>query len=172
MTIEVDKKEFSQRAFQQFMDLFVLPEIKLRQKSGQLEIPFNLISAQIIFFPDERKPEVRLNSEVKAIGEVVLKDGQSRKPGDVVTLNDVIGIGKLKLCEHDDPDCGHVTFLKINNLWNFTFDFRYNKSLSIQHSKTAEEFYEAAENAFSKRGVIVPPISGPTPNPAIKAALK
>ena len=88
---------------------------------------------------------------MKVIGEVVLKEGPSRKPGDLASLNDVISIEKLKLSEHDDPDCGHVTFLKINNLWNFTFDFRYNKNLSNQHSRAATEFHEAAETAFSKR---------------------
>ena len=151
MDIEINEKEFSQRTFQQFMDLFVVPEIKLRQENDLLEKPFNLFAAQIIFFPDGRKPEVRLNAEVKAISEVILKDGQNRKPGDIVPLNDVIGIEKIKLIDHDDPDCGHVTLLKLNKSWHFTFDFRYNKSFSASHSKAANEFYEAAETAYSKK---------------------
>lgn len=151
MDIEINEKEFSQRTFQQFMDLFVVPEIKLRQENDLLEKPFNLFAAQIIFFPDGRKPEVRLNAEVKAISEVILKDGQNRKPGDIVPLNDVIGIEKIKLIDHDDPDCGHVTLLKLNKSWHFTFDFRYNKNLSASHSKAANEFYEAAETAHSKK---------------------
>jgi len=40
------------------MDLFVSPEKKLHQESGRIEKQFNLFPAQIIFPPDERKPEV------------------------------------------------------------------------------------------------------------------
>ena len=144
-------KEVAQRAFQQFMDLFVTPEIKLRQEKGSLETPFNLFAAQIIFYPDGRNPEVRLNSEVKAISLVKLKRGAKLKVGDMISLKDVEGIEKIKLTDQDDPNSGHVTLIKLNKSWVYTFDFRYNKNLSFKHSKTAQEFLEAAETAYSKQ---------------------
>lgn len=150
MSIEINETEFAQRTFQQFMDLFVIPEVKLRQKKGSLEDPINIQAAQIIFYPDGKRPEVRINTEVKAKSIVTLENENTRKPGDIVSWSDVVDIEKIQLTDQDDPDCGHVTLFKLKTGWHFTFDFRYNKNLAERHSKIATEFYEAAESAYAK----------------------
>ena len=142
--------EFGQRVFSQFMELFVTPAVKERQSKGDLPKPFPLHAAQIIFFPDGSKPIVRVNEEVKAIGQVKLKDGILKAEGDALYANEIEGLEKIKLVEDEFPDCGHATLMKFNNTWTIAFDFRYNKDYSIKHLDTAAEFYESGHTAFEK----------------------
>ncbi len=76
--------EFGKKVFEQFMELFVLPEVKRKQESGELEKPLDLHGAQIIFFPDNRKPQVRINSEIKGVAEAKLKPEFSKEAGEDV----------------------------------------------------------------------------------------
>jgi uncharacterized protein (UPF0332 family) len=144
--------EFGRKVFEQFMDLFVTPEVKRRQETGELGKPLDLRAAQIIFFSDGRKPQVRINSEVKAIGKKMkLKPGIFKKAGDPIFEHELEGLKEINLTEEDDPDCGHATLLRIGGRWIIAFDFRYNKSLSKRHIKTAEQFYEATEFSLNQR---------------------
>jgi len=145
------KEDFSRTVFAQFMDLFVIPEVKRRQEIGELEKSLDLRAAQIVFFPDGRKPQVRINSEVKAIGKVKLKPRISKKVGDPIREHEVEGLREITLTEEDDPDCAHATLIRISNSWIIAFDFRYNKALSAKHMETAKQFYESAEFAFNQR---------------------
>ena len=54
----------------EFLDIFILPEIGRRKEAGKLEDSFNLRGAQVIFFADGKKPEIRINSEIRAIASV------------------------------------------------------------------------------------------------------
>ena len=143
--------EFGYRAVEQFMELFVTPEVKRRQDNGELDRPLDLRGAQIIFFPDDRKPQVRINSEVVALAMPKWKPGLSKEEGEPVYEHESEGIEDVWLGEEDDPNCGHVTLLRIGGRWSLAFDFRYNKVLSKQHIETAEQFYEAAEFSFKQR---------------------
>jgi uncharacterized protein (UPF0332 family) len=140
-----------QPAFNQLMDIFIMPEVKRRQEAHELETPLNLYSAQVIFYPDGRKPQVRINSEVKGIAKVRLKPGISRKPGDPATLDDWSGLEGIDLSEEGDLDCGHATVFRIDGMWTLTFDFRYNKALAAKHINVAEEFYDAAKYSLDQR---------------------
>lgn len=146
---ELDE-EFGRKVFEQFMDLFVTPEVKRQQKTGELDTPLDLHAAQIIFFPDGRKPQVRINSEVRAFGKIKLKSGISKKAGDPIFEHELEGLGEINLTEEDDPDCGHATLLQIVGRWTIAFDFRYNKALSTKHIETAEQFYDSAEFSFNQ----------------------
>jgi len=152
---EVDQKsgidQFGHKILEQFMNLFVLPEIRRRQDAGELEKPLNLIAAQILFFPDGRKPLVRINSEVKAIGRVELKSGISKKRGDPILESEVDGLGEISRIDGDYPDCGHATFIRIVDRWTIVFDFRYNKDLAQEHVDAAMQFYNAAEFSFNRK---------------------
>ena len=143
--------EFGRKVFQQFMDFFVIPEVRRRQESGEVDKPLDLHAAQIIFFPDGRKPHVRINSEVKAIGKMKLKPGVSKKAGDPIFEHELEGLEEINLTEEDDPDCGHATLFKIGDRWIVAFDFRYNKALSKKHIETAKQFYDAAEFSLKQR---------------------
>ena len=146
----VINKEFATRAFQQTMDLFVLPEINKRQEKGEIPKPFEIIKALIIFYPDGKPNQVRLNDEVHAIAELKLKPGISKKKGEPILNTEVEGIAASQLAEDDDPDCGHILLLNLGELWLLSFDFRYNKDLSQKHIDRANEFIECAEFSFQK----------------------
>ncbi|MFZ5619556.1 MAG: hypothetical protein ACOY5W_00860 [Pseudomonadota bacterium] len=143
--------EFSQRVFDQFMDLFVVPEIRSRQEKGEAERPYELRAAQIVFYPDGRKPSVRLNSEVVAVGEARLKSGISKKAGEPIYASEIDGFDNIKLADDDCPDCGHATLIRFSPTWSIAFDFRYNKALSRRHLDTAWEFYDSAAGAAERR---------------------
>lgn len=142
--------EFGRKIFEQFMDLFVTPEIKRRQETDDLGQSLDLRAAQIIFFPDGRKPQVRVNSEIKAIWDVKLKQGISKKAGEPILDDELEGLGEINLTEEDGLDCGHTTLLRIGDRWIIAFDFRYDKALSKKHIETAEQFYESADFSFNR----------------------
>lgn len=147
---DIDIEEFGNRAFKQFMELFVMPEVKRKQDNGELDRPLDLRGAQIIFFPDDRKTQVRINSEIVALAVPKWKPGLSKEEGEPVYEHELESIEDIRLGGEDDPNCGHVTLLRINGRWSLAFDFRYNRILSKQHIETAEQFYESAEFSFKQ----------------------
>jgi hypothetical protein len=147
---ESDWKQIYQKALEQFMDIFITPEVVRRQEIGELPKPLNLTAAQIIFFPDGARPEIRINSEVQAIGKIKLKSGINKEPGEPIFENELEGVEEITLTDSDDPDCGHATMLKINDRWLLAFDFIYNKARAKRHIAAAEEFITAAEFSKSK----------------------
>ena len=147
------KNESGRKVFEQFMDLYITPEIRRRQESGELGQNIDLRAAQIIFFPNGRIPQIRINSEVKAIGKVKLRSGVSKKKGEPIFEHEVEGLEEINLTEEDDPDCGHATFFRIGNSWSVAFDFRYNKALSRKHIETAKQFFESAEFAINQKNL-------------------
>lgn len=133
------------------MDLWIKPEIAGRQNLGELEKPLALRGAQIIFHGDGRKPEVRINSEVKAIGKVKLKKGIQKKANEPIYENEVEGLDNIYLSKSDDPDCAHATLIRISDSWTIAFDFRYNKALSRKHIERARQFFTTAEFSFNQK---------------------
>ena len=140
-----------QKIFDNLMDIFITPEVVRRQNAGELEKPLDLRAAQIVFYPDGRKNEVRINSEVKAEARMKLKPGTSKHAGDLVYEHELEGLEKISLSEDDDPDCAHVTFIRFGDKWAGSFDFRYNKALSRQHIERANEFCDAAEFSLNQK---------------------
>lgn len=134
--------------FQQLMDVYITPEVMRRQSIGELPKPLDLQAAQIIFHPDGKMPQIRINSEVKAIAHVKLKPSMPKNVEEPVYANEVESVDKITLLDEDNPECGHATILKIENTWAITVDFRYNKELSGKHIKAAKQFLECAEYSF------------------------
>ncbi len=151
MENQEQSNEFGNRVFQQFMDLFVNPEVRNRQEAGELPKPLDLRAAQIIFFADGRKPQVRINKEIRAIAKVKFKEGISKNPGDPLFAHEIEGLEEINLTDDDDPDSGHATLIKINDRWTIAFDFRYYKGVARNHIQAASEFYEAAEFSYCKK---------------------
>ncbi len=144
-------EQFGENLLNHTLELFVQPEIKRRKEANTLSEPFVLKRAQIIFYSDgKRKNEVRLNSEVKAIVDMKLKSGISKKKGEPIYENEVEGIKELRLTNEDDPDCGHITLIQISSKWLISFDLRYNKALAKKHVNSAKQFHELAQFAFNK----------------------
>jgi len=143
--------EFQQRVLSQFLDLYVIPEIVKRQEMGELERPVALRAAQVVFSPDGRKAEVRINSEVRVLARPVLRSGVAKDVGDVVFPHEIEGFEQFWLTDQDDPDCGHATLLNIQGVWFIGFDFRRNKDLARKYLVVAQQFYEAAEFSWNRR---------------------
>jgi uncharacterized protein (UPF0332 family) len=131
------------------MNLFVYPEISRRQETGEIQKPLNLRSAQVLFFPDDRKPLVRINSEIKAIGRVRLR--VSKEKGDPIREDEIENLDEINRAEGDYPDCGHATLIRIRDRWTIAFDFRVNKSLARKHVAAAYEFLRSAERCVKPK---------------------
>jgi uncharacterized protein (UPF0332 family) len=138
-------EELYRRASENILEVYVMPEIERRQKDSDLEVPVELFAAQVIFYPDRREPEVRINSEVRALAKVRLKSGVEKGLGDTVTEDELEGLEELVLMGDEDPDCGHATLLRLNDRWMLAFDLVYNKGLARKHLEAARQFIEAAE---------------------------
>jgi len=134
-----------------FFNLFIFPEIKRRKNAGLLDDSFDLIAAQWIQYPEGRKNEIRLNSEVKATFEVSYKDDISKKKGDLVYAHEIKNVEWIELTDDDDPNCAHATYLKISGTWYIHFDFRQNKELARKNLHSSTQFLKAAEFCLEKK---------------------
>lgn len=145
-------EEKGRRAFEQFIDLFFRPEIERRRAEGKPPERLMLTKAQVVFYADGRKPDVRLNDEVKAVAKVNFKPGAvaGKRPGDLIMADEIEDIAEVMLPDTDDPDAGHATFIQVGGRWCMAFDFRYNKALSERHLSDAREFLEAARHCLDR----------------------
>lgn len=147
---EQELEEIKLKAFHNFMEMFIKPEINERINRGELPKTFSLQQAQIVTYPDGSN-EIRLNDEVKAIVKVKLKDGIKKGRGDLVLEDDVEKYGRIYLPPEIDPNAGHMTFIQFQNQWLFSFDFIYNKNFCNKNIETAKQFLAAAEFSFKKQ---------------------
>jgi uncharacterized protein (UPF0332 family) len=138
-----------QTVFVQAWDLWFLPEVERRQAAGTVPKPYEFTAGQVLFHADERGNEIRLNSEVKAVGKVKLKDGVSKEKGEWISQDEVEHWEALQLPETEDPNCGHFTVLRLGPHWHMFFDFIYNKGHSRVLLETAREFLAAAQHALT-----------------------
>ncbi len=125
-------EEIGQRAFNQTMNIWIIPELERRKKEGRIDEKFILSKAQIVFSLDSGRNEIRFNEEVKAIIKFKVE-------------NDVDKIEKIELTDRD-VNCAHITLLLFKNNWIISFDFRYNKEKSKEHIQASKEFYESAKD--------------------------
>ena len=128
--------EDGQRRFlQQAFSLWILPEIQRRTDEGALPPNFQLLAAQIVFWPDGRPLEVRFNTEVRCTFVV-------EPTADLIAeVDKLIGLDEInRIVEIHPPveeaDAGHVTILRLRNSWSFTFDFTYNNARVAQNSQS------------------------------------
>jgi len=143
--------EISQRILQQFLDIWIMPEIKKRISAKSLPSGFVLRKAQVVMFPDERKSLVRLNDEVRAI-----ISGKATRPinqGEMVTESDISEIMSIQLTDEDPADAGHFTGLIIRGEWVLQWDFRYNRGKSKQMLNTAQDYLKAARRLLEGQNI-------------------
>jgi HEPN domain-containing protein len=140
-----------QKMFDHMMELWIKPEIEKRQNENLISKPFKLNAAQVIFFPDGRKPQILLNREIKAIANVKLRKGVKKEKGDLIYENEIEGIHSIRIPEDVDPDSGHITVIKLMDNWILSFDFIYNKEFSKKHIENGNQFLDLAKIALSKK---------------------
>lgn len=143
-------KEEKKHPFDQYMELWFIPEIKKRQAAGTAESPFKFSAGQVIFRVG-KDPIVRLNNEVRLIGGgVKYKDGIEKKKGDPIYAHEVEEIGYMTLPDDEDPNCGHATLMSIMGTWTLSFNFIYNRGYSRSLLEKANQFLNVAKDAQSK----------------------
>jgi hypothetical protein len=140
-------EEGKQRAFNQFMEIYVLPEIARRKEKGTLPKDFILKAAQVIF----PKCVVRLNEETKLIGKAKLKDNIGVAVGEKIFSSMVERIENIGLDDEEEPKYAHISVVRIDGSWVFLWDARYNKESARKHLETAKQFYEAAKYSYQNK---------------------
>lgn len=137
-------KQFDDNVFKNFNDLFFNPEIERRRLRNEIQEPFYLIAAQVIFFGNGEQPIVRINEEVKA--EVKIKKNVDMTQTDFwASRNEV---EKILFNDPENLDCGHATMILFKDGYRLTFDFVYNKYTCSKYLNTAEEFLKTAKFAL------------------------
>lgn len=141
----MNDEEAGRSLLNQAMEFWVGPEIERRQAAGKLERPVNLARAQVVFHPDSKGVEVRINEEVRAEAKIRPARDRLIKKGDAVYLSDVAGIEWIALPAGDSPNSGHLTILRLGDKWYLSFDFVYYKEVCARHISVASEFLQSAE---------------------------
>lgn len=133
------------------MDTWILPAVRERQNTGELEKPLPIKMAQIIFKPEGGSPIVRVNDEIRGRAVVQLHDPLDKplKAGDPLSAGQLKDVDAFEL-EEDERDYGHATLISLPDKWLITFDFIYNKQSSQEHIEAANEFVFAAQNSLNQ----------------------
>ena len=142
-------EEGQQRFLQQAFTLWVAPEIQRRSDNGLLPSNFEFLAAQIVFWPDGRPLEVRLNDEVRC--SFVVEPTRDIVPelDKLIGLDDINRVIEMRP-PTEEADAGHVTILRLRESWCFTFDFTYNNSRVANTVKAAREFLIVAHECAEK----------------------
>ncbi|WP_298512157.1 HEPN domain-containing protein [uncultured Kordia sp.] len=137
-------EKFSHNLVTNFKRLFFTPEIEKRKREKTIDSNFKLITGQVIFFPDDTQPLIRLNNEVSAnVKDIVCDNGEKK-----------YSVQKLTLNEKKFENCGHATFIfNDDELVHCSFDFNRNKAIVKTHINSAKEFYKVAKYA-AKRNLL------------------
>ncbi len=144
-------QEFHNRVLSNMIDLYVKPEIERRHKEGLVKtLPMPLRAVQILFTLDDGPAEVRLNEEVKALGQVIVKP-EIAIPGKAISADDIVAFEGLILSEPEDANKGHMTAILLGKGWALTYDFRRNKQIGGDIMRVSREFLEAARHAIETK---------------------
>lgn len=135
---------------EQAMSLWFLPELERRRAAGTIPTPYELCAAQVLFYPDEKPNEVRLNEEVRVLARVKFKESIAKEKGEPIFHHEIDNCESLQLPETEDPNCGHLTLLRLAGSWYLSFDFTYNKGRSKELLQAAKEFLDTAEHSLEK----------------------
>jgi hypothetical protein len=137
-------------AFNNFMSLWILPEIEERRRNGAISENFILDRAQVIIEPDKIRA-VRLNEEVMALAKAKLEARIKKAHNEPVHENEVEEILDISLTVHDDPNVSHVRFLQFKNLWIMHMDLRHNKEKAKERYDSALQFFKGAKLCFENK---------------------
>jgi len=127
--------------------LFLEPEIQRRHERGELQIPVDLAKAQVVFHVDGCAPTVRLNDEVRAVAQFWVQPKADKVLGSPIYAEEIHGVQSIQLTDSDDPNCGHVTLIRIGDQYHFGFDFVYNKDRARRLLASARQYLATAIHA-------------------------
>lgn len=139
-------REFQDTFVQHIFDLWIKPEIRMRQEKSLLPDPYSFYAAQVIMNHD-LPTEVRFDEEVHAVVR-----GKLQKPstkGQQIALDELESLEEIALTDIDS-NAGHMTIIAHRGRWIIRFDFRYNAARSRDHIKAAREFLDAAISSLER----------------------
>lgn len=147
---EKENKEMGDKLIEQALELWINPEIERRKQLNTLPENFKIHSVQVLMNFDAPN-EVRFNEEVKVIIEG--KTTREIVEGEKVIIDEVLeNITNVKLTERDG-NAGHFTMIFHRGSWHINFDFRYNASRCLEHSKAANEFLTSAKLSLNRNNM-------------------
>jgi len=134
------------RFVEQFLELWINPEIERRKTTGSLPENFVLYAAQVIM-NFGAPAQIRLNKEIKAV--LVGDFSRTVETGEQVTVDAFENIKEISLTE-SDPNAGHFTMMRHQGSWFVGFDFRYNAAVISDHLDAARQFLDSVSFSFPK----------------------
>lgn len=146
MSAEIKEDNFAENAFNNIMEIYFNPEIEKRKQEGLLKDDFELLAAQALIFPDERKTIIRFNDEVSA--NVKIKEGVDKTVTDF--FPDCDEVESIDINEEEFLDCGHIIIIRFKDCFQLKFDFVYNKKTCKNLLNNAFQFLETSKFAFEK----------------------
>lgn len=144
MNSHITESSFSDNTFKNLITIYFDPEIDRRKKVSLIPENFELLAAQALIFPDDRKNIIRLNDEVCA--KVKLKEGVNHSASDF--FPNAEDIESIDINEDEYLDCGHIIIIRFKNCFQLKFDFIYNKKRCNALLKNSLEFLATAKFAL------------------------
>ena len=138
----------AQAAAQQLWDAFGAPELERRAAAGERAPGEPVTTWQVIVFPDDRQPVVRLEDEVRGVAFV--ETSRDLADGEEIPDKEITDLADFLLLDGDHDDAGHLTVLQIADGQGIAFDFRYHSAHAAGLSTRAEEFLFVAEAALDQ----------------------
>lgn len=149
---EEQKQELGRSLFELCLKLFITPELESRYNKKRIVNPFPYTIAQVIFFPDGKRPIVNFDDEVSGKTFVQMRADAVTNSDRVLTIEDIAAIMDFQFDRNDYPDSDHATFFRHGDqFWHACYDLKLNKELSARHLTTAHMFYLVAVDAQRRR---------------------
>lgn len=141
------EQSFADSLLNQYMSVWITPEIQKRKDAGNLPDTFSLERAQVLFCLG-MPPIIRLNEEVDI--KIKIKVNKSIQKGEAVFAKDIDEVAEIKN-QDDEDDFAFLILIKLSDKWCMAFNFEYDASKSKQFLKLGAEFYSSAENEYGKQ---------------------
>lgn len=123
----------------------ITPEIESRRKRSLISDNYFPEKIQIIFTIDGLR-FIRFDEEIRA---VIVTNLGTAKVSDNFSVEG-LSIQRLDR-EEEEQDFGHVTLVRVRDLWVLAFDFRYGIQTSKRCYEVGKEFLEVATYAFENK---------------------
>ena len=139
-----------ERLFAQMVELWLQPEIERRRDTNAGQVPSTISRAQVIFFADGRRNEVRFNEELDIEVAVEYVDGYVPTESEAFNPRKVRAVRAISLRGEQYANGGHMTLLPNAEGWQISFDLVYNRANAQKHLAAADEFLAAAQDALAR----------------------
>lgn len=145
VSFDFDEELFSRRTFNQFWQIFLVPELERREQSGKPIRADKIFAFQLIQGVDHEN-KVNINNEV-AINLIAEVSQPKINVGQRINLENIKYLKGMEL-PNKYQNSAHATFLRLKGKWVFTFSFVYNKKRRSDHLRAAGQFLSLSKHAL------------------------